>query len=53
MMRRGSTPKLCFWCDRYVAAVISLFVNGHGWTSACADCDSVTQEAPALLARPR
>lgn len=52
-MLRGSTPRLCFWCDRYVARVISLFVNGHGWTDVCADCGSVTEGVPALLARPR
>ena len=52
-MLRGSSPKCCYWCNRYVAALISLFVNGHGWTDVCADCESVTQDTPALLARTR
>jgi|GEM_PF-2073330 hypothetical protein len=49
-MRGGSLPKVCFWCDRPRKALVSLFVNGHGWTDICGDCLDVTEPVPAALA---
>ncbi|MES1996414.1 MAG: hypothetical protein V4522_08105 [Pseudomonadota bacterium] len=49
-MRGGSLPKVCYWCGSPRKVLESLFVNGHGWTDICGDCQSVIEPVPAALA---